>query len=82
MYRFVYTRCLEKADDVQTACYTGLTREEAKRCFDDKMREVLAQVLDNEYLNCTMNIHKMKAVIKEEGVRHVVAVIEEDIKCE
>jgi len=76
LWRFVYTRCLDKADEIQTECQCGLTKEEAKRCFDEKVREILALILDNEYLNCTVNIHRMRAVIKVEGTHIVVAAIE------
>ena len=76
MYRFVYTKSLDKADDIQAACRTGLSKEEAKECFDNKVMELIAVVLGNEYLNFTVNIHKMKAIITIEGTRHVVAAIE------
>lgn len=76
MWRFVYTRCLEKADDIKTACQCGLDKVTAKESFNRKMREILEQVLDNEYLHCTINIHNMKAVIQVEDVRHVVAAME------
>ena len=76
MWRFVYTRCLEKADDIQTACRCGLSKDEAKMCFDKMVMEITARVLANEHLNFTMNIHNMKAVIQEEDVRHIVAAME------
>lgn len=76
MWKFIYTRSLDKADEIQAACRCDLTKEEAKRCFDEKVREILALILDNEYMNCTVNIHRMRAVIKVEGTRIVVAAIE------
>lgn len=76
MWRFVYTRCLEKADDIETECQCGLDMESAKKNFDAKVKEILAQVLDNEYLHCTMDIHNMRAIIQVESVRHVVAAME------
>lgn len=76
MWRYVYTRCLEKADDIKTECQCGLDKESAKKNFDGKVREILANALDNEYLHCTMNIHNMRAVIQIEGVCHVVAAME------
>lgn len=76
LWRYVYTKSLDKADDVRAECRPGLTKEEAKECFDNKVMELMAAVLDNEYLNCTINIHKMKAIITIEGTRHVVAAIE------
>lgn len=80
LWRFVYTKSLDKADDIKAACRTGLTKEEAKECFDNKVMELMAMVLDNELLNCTMNIHNMKAVIQVEGVRHVVAAMENTVE--
>ena len=76
MWRYVYTRCLEKADDIKTECQCGLDKESAKNNFNAKVKEILEYVLDNEYLHCTINIHNMKAVIQVEGVRHVVAAME------
>lgn len=76
LWRFVYTKCLDKADEIETACRPGLTKEEAKECFDNKVMELMAMVLDNEYLNCTVNIHKMKAIFTIEGTRYVVAAME------
>jgi hypothetical protein len=76
LWRYVYTKSLDKADDVRTECRPGLTKEEAKQCFDDKVMELMALVLDNEFLECTVNLHRMRAVITIEGERHVVAAME------
>lgn len=73
IWQFVYTRCLDKADGIETECQCGLDMESAKKNFDAKVKEILAQVLDNENLHGTMDIHNMRAVIQVEGVRHVVA---------
>ena len=73
MWRFVYTKSLDKADEIETACRPGLNKDEAKMCFDKQVIEIISQVLANELLNCTMNIHNMKAIIQVEGVRHIVA---------
>ena len=80
MWQCVYTKCLDKADEILAVCRCGLDKEEAKRYFDEKVREILAHVLDNEYLHCTMNIHNMRAVIQVEGIRHVVAVVMENAR--
>ena len=75
-WRFVYTKSLDKVDDIKAACRAGLSKEEAKECFDDKVMELMEEVLGNEFLNCTVNIHNMKAIFTIEDTRHVVAAIE------
>ena len=47
LYRFVYTKSLDKADDIVASCRPGLTKEEAKECFGSKVMELMARVLDN-----------------------------------
>lgn len=77
MYGFIYSKCLDRADSIETFCRQGLTKEAAKEYFDDKIKELMTMILDNEHLNCTISIHRYKAVFSIEGTRHVVAVIKD-----
>lgn len=74
MYRLIYTQCLEKAEDIKAHATTYASHAFARLAFTEKVREVLAEVLNNEFLHGKADIHGDRAVISVESVRHVVAI--------
>ena len=77
MMQYIYTKCLEKADDVQVEVKSNLSVAEANRMFYAKVHELIEEGLDNECLQVKADIHLNKALVKIEGVHHVVAINKE-----
>lgn len=78
MMQFIYTKCLEKADDVQVEVKSNLSVAEANRLFYAKVHEIIEEGLDNESLQVQANIHNNRAVIQLESVRHIVVIKQEE----
>lgn len=78
MMQYIYTKCLEKADDVQVEVRNNLSVAEANRLFYAKVHELIEEGLDNEFLQVKADIHNNRAVIQLESVRHIVVIKQEE----
>ena len=78
MMQYIYTKCLEKADDVQVEVKSNLSVAEANRMFYAKVHELIEEGLDNECLQVKADIHLNKAVVQMESVRHIVVIRQEE----
>lgn len=77
MFRYVFTKCLDKADEVKTEVKHDLTYDEAQRRFCDKVMELVALSLDNPFVESNVNIHNNKAVIRIMDTKYTITA-EED----
>lgn len=77
LYRYVYTKCLDRADEVETEVKCTLTCDEARRRFGDKVMELVALSLDNPFVESNINIHNNKAVIRIMDTKYTITA-EED----
>ena len=78
-YTFVHTRCLDgELEMTKVEVMSGLSRADAEGCFWDKVQTLMGELLDNEFLAGKVYIRDFKALVRIQGVHHVVAIIKED----
>ena len=77
-YTFVHTQCLDgELERTKVEAKGGLSKEYAIGCFRKAVQSLTDELMDNEYLNGKIYIRMFKAVVKIEGVHHVVAITKE-----
>lgn len=77
-YTFVHTKCLDgELDQTGVEVKGGLSKAEAEGCFRADVKDLMEELYNNEFLNGKVYIHKYKALVKVEGVHHVVAIKKE-----
>ena len=45
--------------------------------FNEHVKNMIDSLLSNGYLDVSINIHKYKAIIKEQSIHHVFAVVDD-----
>lgn len=75
MWQLVYTRVLDKADSVEAEVETFETKAKARAAFVVKMHALMKEIYNNEYLKGEASIHGDRAVVSQEDIRHVVAIV-------
>ncbi|MGN0130703.1 MAG: hypothetical protein ACI4CE_07445 [Methanomethylophilus alvi] len=78
-YTFVHTRCLDgdlKGTTVEVR--SGLSKADAEGCFRDTVKTLSDEIVNNEFLDGKVYIHKFKAHVRIEDEHHVVAITTED----
>ena len=77
-YTFVHTQCCDAEDGrIETKVRSGRSKEEAQGCCRVEVRELIYEVLANELFQSTIRIGSFKALVKIEGMHHVVAINKE-----
>lgn len=72
MYKVIYTKSLENADDIEASVEVFEDINQARAAFDQIVKRLMYEALDNEYLNYKMSIHNHKALMKIEGQHYCV----------
>lgn len=75
MWQLVYARVLDKADSVEAEVKTFETKAKARAAFVVKARALMKEIHNNEHLKGGASIHGDRAVVSQEGTRHVVAIV-------
>lgn len=75
MYKVVYTKSLEYADDIETRVWEYENLDSAVNLFNDQVNKLVAEVLENEFLQAKISIHKHKALIRIESTHYCIAVV-------
>lgn len=75
MYKVVYTKSLEYADDIETRVWEYENLDLAIELFNEQVNKLVAEVLENEFLNANISIHRHKALIRIEGTHYCIAVV-------
>ena len=75
MYKVVYTKSLEYADDIETRLWEYENLDSAVNLFNDQVNKLVAEVLENEFLQAKISIHKHKALIRIEGTHYCIAIV-------
>ena len=75
MYKVVYTKSLEYADDIETRVWEYENLDSAVNLFNDQVNKHVAEVLENEFLQAKISIHKHKALIRIESTHYCIAVV-------
>ena len=78
-YTFVHTECLDgELFSMGVEVKSGLSKAEAEGCFRATVKDLMEELYNNEFLNGKAYIHKFKALVRIEGVHHVVAITKEN----
>ena len=77
MYNVVYTKSLEHADDIETRLWEYEKLDSAVNLFNDQVNKLVAEVLENEFLQAKISIHKHKALIRIEGTHYCIAIVDD-----
>lgn len=77
MHKLVSTKVRDNADDIEAESLDFDSHEDAVSMFKIKVQDVMDKILENEFLDSKISIHKNKAAIKIEGTRYCIAVVEE-----
>ena len=72
MYNVVYTKSLEHADDIETRVWEYENLDSAVNLFNDQVNKLVAEVLENEFLQAKISIHKHKALIRIESTHYCI----------
>lgn len=73
-YMLIYTKCLDKAEDMETLARPYVSYEKCKHDFDEMVREKVNGWLGNGLLHGSLDISGNRALIKDEGIRIVIAI--------
>ena len=77
MYNVVYTKSLEHADDIETRVWEYENLDLAIKLFNDQVNELVAEVLENEFLHANISIYRHKALIRIEGTHYCIAIVDD-----
>ena len=77
MYNVVYTKSLEHADDIETRVWEYENLDLAIKLFNDQVNKLVAEVLENEFLNTNISIYRHKALIRIEGTHYCIAIVDD-----
>ena len=72
MHKVIYTKSLDNADEVEASAEEFEDINQARAAFDQIVKKLMYNALDNEYLKCKMSIHNHKALVQIEGQHHCV----------
>lgn len=77
MYKMIYTRTLDSADEIIAESWEYQKKEDAIALFNERVSNLITKMLNNEFMYVNMNMHKHKALIKVESVHHCFAVVDD-----
>ena len=77
MYNVVYTKSLEYADDIETRVWEYETLDLAINLFNEQVNKLVAEILENEFLQAKISIHRHKALIRIEGTHYCISIVDD-----
>lgn len=75
MYKVIYTKTRDNADDVIAESTNFEDEKPAIELFNNYVNSLVNEMLYNELLVCKMSIHNHKASIKIEGTHYCIAIV-------
>lgn len=76
MYKVVYTKSLENADDIETRLWEYENLDLAINLFNEQVHKLVAEVLENEFLQAKISIHRHKALVCIESTHYCIAIVD------
>ena len=76
MYKVIYTKMLDNADDAIAESLAYDNYKDAKAAFDEHVKKLVGIMLENDICTCKMSMHNNIAAIKIEGEHHCLALKE------
>ena len=77
MYKGVYTKTRDHADEVVAESYEFSKIEDAARMFNERISQLFSKALDNHLLHTSISLHGRRALIKIEDAHHCLAVVDD-----
>lgn len=77
MFKVVYTKSLDNADDVVAESYEYENLDLAIQLFNERVNKLVDEVLENEFLKTKISIHRHKALIRIEDSHYCIAIIDD-----
>lgn len=77
MYKVIYTKSLDYADDVVAESWEYENYDLALNLFSERVNRIVKEILDNEFLKAKISIHKHKAIAKIEDTHHCIAIVDD-----
>lgn len=77
MYNVVYAKSLEYADDIETRVWEYETLDLAINLFNEQVNKLVAEILENEFLQAKISIHRHKALVRIEGTHYCIAIVDD-----
>ena len=76
MYNVVYAKSLEYADDIETRVWEYETLDLAINLFNEQVNKLVAEILENEFLQAKISIHRHKALVQIEGTHYCISIVD------
>lgn len=77
MFKVIYTKTLENADEVVAESWEYENKDLAINLFNERVNKLIEMILGNEYLNTKISIHKHKALFRIESTHYCIAVVDD-----
>lgn len=77
MFKVIYTKTLDNADDVVAESWEYDNLDLAITLFNERVKKLLDEILGNEFIKSKISIHKHKAIIKMESTHYCLAVVDD-----
>lgn len=77
MFKVIYTKTLDNADDVVAESWEYDNLDLAITLFNERVKKLLDEILGNEFIKAKISIHKHKAIIKIESTHYCLAVVDD-----
>ena len=77
MYKVVYTKTLDNADDIVAESWEYEDKDLAIALFNERMNKLLAEILDNGFFNAKISIHGHRALVQIESTHYCIAVVDD-----
>jgi len=77
MFKVIYTKTLDNADDIVAESWEYENLNLAIKLFNERVNKLVAEVLKNEFLKTKISIHRHKALIHIEDCHYCIAVVDD-----
>ena len=76
MFKVICTKTLENADEVVAESWEYETKDLAINLFNERVNRLMQEILNNEYFNAKISIHRHKALIRIESTHYCIAIVD------
>ena len=77
MFKVIFTKTLENADEVVAESWEYDNKDLAINLFNERVNKLMKEILDNEYYQAKISIHKHKALFHIESTHYCIAVVDD-----
>ena len=77
-YHVIYTKTCDNVDEIIAQTYDYANKDDAIALFNERVNKLMAEVLENKWLNAKFSIYKNKALVKIENTHYCIAVVSDE----